>query len=237
MKKVLGNNDYQYQTIADKLSLEIVQCGIDAFNFCKTPTGEIDYVNAIKSEESYLKEYEYSCTIASTSRAMNRAFENVMSCKQYIEKKAYYLCWFCGNNPPEEKSKFQEKIYKETNRTYSLNKRSVQYSSLLVSIPRCPTCQKAHRQSSNKLSIPIFVGLGLGLIIGIFVVGFWFAGLLTGLLIGGGFGWIIGVILQSDQNVKNAIKRIKNTSESSIKKYPPLKEKLSEGWSFSRPIA
>lgn len=230
LKKVLGNNDYQYQTIADKLSIEIVQCGIDAFNSCKTLDGGIDYFNAIKSEESYLKDYEYALNIAATGRAKERAKENLDSCRQYIENKVNYSCWFCGNNPPEEKSKFNVSIYKVTNRTYF--PRRVQYSYASLSIPRCSKCQKFHSRT-EAMSVKVFIVLAIvGLTIGIVVDGggYWFVGLIFGCFI----GWVAGKVYIFYKTKRT---NIKSTRYSSIRNYPTIKSKYSEGWQLSEPKA
>lgn len=228
LRKILGEGDYQYQTIADKLALAIVQCGIEAFNICKTPGGEIDYAKAIRSEESYLHEYEYALGIAATQRAKDRAKENLDTCKHYIENKAYYSCWFCGNNPPEEMSKFEITIYKETYRSHF--PRRVQFSYVPVSIPRCSNCQKIHSQSSDSSTFA-FIGFAVvGLIIGVVADGYWFAGL----LVGGFIGWIVGQALKSQKTSKA---NIKDTSQSTIRSYPTLNKMLNERWQFSKPSA
>jgi rubrerythrin len=141
LEKTLGKGDYQFQTIADKLSLAIVKCGIDSFNFCKTASGEIDYPKAIKSEEGYLNEYEYAFSIAFTQRVKDKAKENLDSCKQYIKDKEYYTCWFCNINDSEEESKFEKKIYNITSRDFQ----GVKYQYVGIKIPRCPKCKKFHR--------------------------------------------------------------------------------------------
>jgi len=228
LKNILNVNDFQYQIIGDKLSLAIIQCGIDAFNICKDPKGEIDYINAIKGEEAYLHEYEYALSVAVTERTKERAKENLDSCKQYIEDKHYYYCWFCGNNPPEDTSKFEITIYKETSRSYF--PRSVKYSYLPVTIPRCTECQKIHSNSSDKFTF-ILIGCALvGLIIGALADGFW----LAGLLVGAGIGWVLGTILKDQQTSKEAIK---GTNESTIRNYPVLNKLINEGWRFSKPTA
>ena len=228
LQNILENSDYQYQTITDKLSLAIIQCGIDAFNFCKTSNGEIDYAKAIKSEESYLHEYEYALSLAATQRVKDKAKENLDSCKDYIKNKSLYSCWFCGINTPQEPSKFEKTIYKETFRSYF--PRRVQFSYVPVSIPRCPDCQTTHTQGSDKFMLPMVICTLVGLIIGALADGYWFAGL----LIGGIIGYLIGTSLKSQQISKAAIK---DTSESTIRNYPPLQKMLSEGWRFSKPTA
>jgi hypothetical protein len=228
LRNVLGENDFQFQIIGDKLSQAILQCGIDAFNCCKDTKGDIDYAKVIKSEESYLSEYKYALAIAVTDRAKERAQENLDSCNQYIENKHYYNCWFCGNNPPEDINKFEITIYKETSRSYF--PRRVQFSYLPVSIPRCSDCQKVHSQSSDKFTLALIGCAVVGLIIGAMADGYWFAGLLVGAVI----GWVLGTALKGQQTSKEAIK---DTSQSTIRNYPVLNKLLKEGWQFSKPSA
>jgi len=228
LKNNLGSFDYQFQAISDKLSTEIVQCGIDAFNSWKTPGGEVDFPKAIVSEENYLHEYEYALSISMSERIREKAQENVISCKRLIEDKLYYLCWFCGTNQPSELNQFEITIYKETNRSYF--PRRVQFKYVPVSIPRCSECQTIHDKTSGNFMMSL-VGLSVvGLIIGIIADGNWFAGL----LIGGVVGWIIGKLLKESQSSKANIKK---TTHSSIREFPPLKQMLAEGWQFSKPSA
>ena len=191
LKDVLGESDFRYQIIADKLSNAIVQCGIDAFNVCKDHKGEIDYAKAIKSEEAYINEYEYALSIAVTERVKERAKDNLDSCKQYIKNKYFYSCWFCGKRAPEEPSKFVITIYKVNGR--SLFPNSVQYSYVPFYIPRCNDCKKVHSQSSDAFTLALIVCSIAGLIVGALSDGYWFAGLIVGALI----GWMIGINLRN----------------------------------------
>jgi hypothetical protein len=228
LKEIIGESDYQYQIITDKLSKEIVQCGIDSFNACKTNNGEIDYPKAIKSEDEYLPAYEYAMEIAVTQRAKERAKENLDSCLEWRRKKHLYSCWFCGDEPFEEPSKYQVTIYKETSRSWF--PRRVQFKYMEVSIPRCSKCEKVHNHSTN-ISTVVFIGfVVLGTVTGQLSDGYWF----LGLLVGGLVGWLIGAELKKQQLEKAAIK---NTKESTVMNYPKLTELRLQGWTFSKPRA
>ena len=74
LKSVLGQSNFQYQNIADKLSYEVVQCGIDHFN-------------ATQEDEVFLSEYEFALNIAITPKARERAEENLRTCKEEILRK------------------------------------------------------------------------------------------------------------------------------------------------------
>lgn len=216
LKNVLGENDFQYQIIADKLCLEIVQSGIDFFNITK-------------SDEIYLSEYEFATSIAVTDRVKEKARENLDSCKDWIKNKFLYNCWFCGTKPPENNSEFKTTIYKETSRSY-FPRRSVQFKYLPVSIPRCSSCKNIHDNSSSLFVIIIIACTIIGLIIGINADGMWFLGLIIGAAIGWGGGEILKSQLSSRENIKS-------TSSSTIKDYPSLSKMVKEGWQFSEPTA
>ena len=192
--KTLGIDNYQYQTISDKLSSAIIRCGVDAFNVCKTISGEVDIARAIKSEEGFLQAYEYAFTLAVSQRAKEKAQENLKSCKEWIENKSIFFCWFCGKNPPDLASKFEITIYQVTTRSYY--PRRVQYNYVPVNIPRCRECKNIHAQVSTKFNFSL-VGLSVtGLIIGIIADGYWFVGLLLGCF----FGWILGTLLKESSD-------------------------------------
>lgn len=225
LKKVLGENDFQYQIIGDKLSLAIVQCGIDSFNNCKDADGEIDYPNAIKSEESYLDEYEYALQVAVTERAKERAKENLDSCKRWIENKVYYNCWFCESGTPEEASKFEITIYKETSRDYQ----GVKYQYVPVEIQRCSKCKSFHQYDFNFESVSgQTFGIGLvGLVFGIAID-------IVVYIFGNAYS-LIGKTISKMLNSSKA--NIKDTSHSTIQNYPAIKDRFKQGWQFDKPKA
>jgi hypothetical protein len=223
LEKILGKDDYQFQTIADKLSLAIVKCGIDSFNFCKTASGEIDYPKAIKSEEGYLNEYEYAFSIAFTQRVKDRAKENLDSCKQYIKDKEYYTCWFCNVNEPEEESKFEKTIYNITSRDFQ----GVKYQYVSIKIPRCPKCKKFHRLDYNFESTADSPNGIIYLIAIIMEFIFFYIGVNT-----------LSFIAKSIYKLFDKDKQvIKDTSNSTLSNFPLIKQRLWEGWQFKTPKA
>lgn len=224
-KDVLGEDNFQYQIIADKLSQSIVQCGIDAFNSCKNPNGDIDYPKAILSEESYLNEYEYALQLAVTERAKERAKENLDSCKSYIKSKQNYYCWFCGNGKPGDETNFEITIYKITSRDFQ----GVKYQYVPIEIPRCSNCKSYHKYDFHFESVSgETFGLGfLGLLIG-------FAVDISRFILGNAYSIIGKNILRMTDSTKLPIK---DTSHSSIEKYPLIKERFKLGWKFEKPKA
>jgi hypothetical protein len=225
LKEVLGESHFQFQIIADKLSLEIFQCGIDAFNVCKDEKGDVDYPKAIQSEELYLDSYEYAYQIAESENVRTKAKENLDSCKEYINDKQFYYCWFCQVEKPSDKSKFEVTIYKETSRSYS----GVKYQYLPLSIPRCPKCRSFHfyHFNANPIEEEALGSNLIGLLIVIIMNIIFFT-------LGHFFSFIFKTILKSMDPGKA---KIKLTSHSSIKHFPPLNKMLMEGWKFSKPKA
>ena len=225
LKKVLGESDFQYQIIADKLSLAIVQCGIDAFNYCKTSNGEIDYLKAIASEESYLNEYEYAMQVAVTDRAKEKAKDNLDSCILYIESKQDYNCWFCETGTPEDGSKFEITIYKITSRDF----KGVKYQYVPIAIPRCSKCKSYHKFDFNTESFTgdTFGESLLGMLFGVTID-------IVALIFGITYSFIGKTISKMLDSSKA---NIKDTSHASIQNYSPINERLRQGWQYKIPKA
>lgn len=225
LKDILGFDDFQYQIIADKLSLEIIQCGIDSFNSIKDEKGETDYPKAIKSEESYVSEYEYAVNIASSPATKARAKENLDTCNEAISNKHLHNCWFCNNNVPDEKSKCSTTLYKVRSRTSF--PRRVNFSVIDVHVPRCKSCDAIHTKDGNISLICISSSIIVGGVIGSLIENHWFIGGIIGLIAG---------IIASSFFANNAKKSgIKDTEYKT--KYPAYAKLISDGWSTSKPTA
>lgn len=70
----LGKGDYQYQSIADKLANEVIQCGID-------------YFNATRNDEPGLPLYQYGSRVAVSPRTQQKAKENLDSCQATLKRQ------------------------------------------------------------------------------------------------------------------------------------------------------
>ena len=92
LKKILSLTDLQYQMIADKLGLEILQCGIDYFNDSEEP-------DAAHKAMSLMK---YAKSIAVGQMAKDRCKENVDILQRIID-----------NLPPSEVFMEDRAIYEE----------------------------------------------------------------------------------------------------------------------------
>ena len=148
-----------------------------------------------------------------------------------LEKKykGILLCHFCDQNPPDEKCSLSTTIYKENSRSYF--PKSVQFSFIEVTLPRCKTCKEVHSKGNAQYYLSFFVLLGLGAAIGALTPGNHF---IIGGIIGGVAGCLAGIIVEG-YLIRNS--GIKNTSESTLSKHPLILERIKDGWSFSKPSA
>ncbi|HQU91421.1 MAG TPA: hypothetical protein PLK77_03950 [Pyrinomonadaceae bacterium] len=236
LEEVAGADSEEYKRCSDAVSNLLVQCGIVHFN-------------ATKNDEPALPLYRYAVALAESSEAEKYADENLASCKEWIEKKHYMLCYFCGKNLPEKEASITKTMYVETTRDRHFNSTRVGYSYGDVLVPRCGVCKSLHQESTSyylKLSVSILSGAAAGFVGGVliyphfknfilrmgsaFPVGGWafsFASLfLIGLICGLIARRLLPTIDTSD--VRKA---------SDINGFPEIKKRLSEGWTFNQPSA
>ena len=81
LKEVSSPDDFQFQTLSDKLSNQILQCGIVSFN----STGD---------DQEYLSSYKYALSIAIEEKTKERAKDCIKHCE---EVKNAHLCQFCDS--------------------------------------------------------------------------------------------------------------------------------------------
>ena len=91
LKRRLGENDPQYSLIADRLSNEIIQCGVAFYSYLFNT----DHKLANNSIESYLPEHEYAWSIAATDTAKDKA-QGILDIYQKLIKEN-------GDKKPEKK--------------------------------------------------------------------------------------------------------------------------------------
>ena len=98
LKEISSPDDFQFQSISDKLSNQILQCGIVSYN----ETGD---------DQDYLTSYEYALSIAQSEKVKNRAKDCVKHCK---EEKDANVCKFCNQEKISSGSSFRVKLHKMT---------------------------------------------------------------------------------------------------------------------------
>ena len=81
LKETLGEAHYNYESLADKLSNQILQCGINFFN----ETGD---------DQAYISSYEYALFIAPNDKSKTRAKECVKHCEDEKEHEIIIVVKF-----------------------------------------------------------------------------------------------------------------------------------------------
>ena len=215
LKEVSSPDDFQFQTLSDKLSNQILQCGIVSFN----ETGD---------DQDYLSSYQYALSIAVDEKTKERAKECIKHCK---EEKVANLCSYCEEESINTQDSYSTIIYKETNRTWF--PRRVEFQQAALKLYYCKSCYK---KIMDKDKIQQRVAIG-GVILGVIFAGFispnaahdsdsilplfLFIGAMLGFLgykLGSGIGSNFG-------------------SYTIIKWHPNLKEHIQQGWQLSQPTA
>lgn len=257
LKNALGVKDFEYQSIADRLAIAIFECGIDFFNASGNDDifqPEYEYALSISvsnnvkhkikdSLDSCVERWNLKITEKEKERQKQEEKQNQQQREKQAREKARQFseknipkCWFCGYNLSGESTKFTASVYKE-----SFFKRvgdsSNQNYKVAVNIPRCKSCKEKHEEILHKFSYSLIGFSLISTIVGVIInentyeVDWfsenWYFCLIIGLIV----GFTIG-ILWIRQGNKNS--KIKRTQNSSIENYPELKEKLKQGWKFSK---
>lgn len=144
--------------------------------------------------------------------------------------RGYLTCYFCETHAPVEGMGYKTTIYKETSRSY-FPQRRVEFQYIEVTLPRCTSCKDTH-ENAGEWGVYVTVGaVALGVLIG------FLAGDLAWLF-GGGIGLGIGLLigyLMKQNHLKKA--GVKGTGDGSIRSHPLLAERMSQGWTLTRPTA
>ena len=130
LKEISSPDDFQFQTLSDNLSNQILQCGIICFN----ATGD---------DQDFLSSYKYALSIAISDKTKNRAKDCIKHCEE--EKKAN-ICPFCKSNKVEKTSPHVVEIYKVTSRDYS----GVRYRHGPLELYQCKECLDSIQKVQTK---------------------------------------------------------------------------------------
>ena len=138
LKDTLGVGDYQYEEIADKLSNQILQCGIVCFN-------------ATKEDQEYLNSYKYALSIATSEKTKIRAEDSIRHCE---EEKDANICKLCNIN---EVSKSQEGIRIKMYKMTSYNQYSY-FKDGGLELKCCSSC-KTKKSSNEFVAYLVFISI------------------------------------------------------------------------------
>lgn len=129
IQSILGKSNIQFTTISDKLSDEILQCGIEYFNFYKDSDTNSGNVSMIL--------FRKSATLAIGNLITERIRENILALQIWINSTNEILnnkkkCWYCNKNEADEKFIYETDVYKVISRGGVIQK-NVKYTQTLVS--------------------------------------------------------------------------------------------------------
>ena len=124
LKGILSTTDSQYQMIADKLGLEILQCGIDYFMGLKDKDED--------SPDTAMKMLKHARTIVAGSLAIGRCDDQIIELQKYID-----------NLPPKE-------IREEDSKIKELLVRYVKQSNTIYNAKNLLGNTKPHLQSIKR---------------------------------------------------------------------------------------
>jgi len=133
LKETIGENHHQYQSLADKVSNQVLQCGIN-------------YFNEMGEDQSYLNSYKYALSIATSDKTKARANDCIRHCEEEINAK---ICKFCNENEVTKSSfGLRVKMHKMTGLSqYSYFKNGG------LEVKCCNSCK--NKKSTNKIIAPI----------------------------------------------------------------------------------
>lgn len=154
LKKILGANHFKYKLYADKLAIQLEQCGIA-------------YYNATMVDYDYLYVYEYALNISVGENAKSKLSNAIKHTK---ENEKLNTCWFCGKNKIVDGCEARFQMHKWEIPSLS----SDPFSSLLnpeflnqnrkytffkdggFPLSRCRSCFKRHEESVFSKAFNIF---------------------------------------------------------------------------------
>jgi hypothetical protein len=187
---------------------------------------QISYGNKTEDWKVSLELLELALSIAVGQTVRDRIQENINTVKGNLE---HSTCWFCEQNPTEDKAALDVKMYGDVARVPTWNGVQIQWRHGTVKVPRCAKCKSAHGRLSTYMGVGSVLGgvLGLGGCIAIVLndEDTWLGGLIVfGALTG------IGVGIGAAINAARCPKGVK--PESAKSEFPSVKRLLGQGWQF-----
>ena len=141
LKETLGADHYHYESLADKVSNQILQCGILYFN----ETGD---------DQIYLNSYKYALSIAPNEKTKSRAKNTIKHCE---EEKDAKVCKFCNKIEVSSSSGLRVKMHKMT----SFNQYSY-FKNGGLELKCCNSCKS--KKNLNKILAPVLATIIYGLV-------------------------------------------------------------------------
>lgn len=151
---------------------------------------------------------------AKNSELINRIIEDI---NLLNKNKIYSNCVFCKSSEVSDTSMMEIGMHGNVSR------REGTYQTCTIKVPRCIKCSENAKSTENTGCIGAIICIVLGLIFGVAAWGptGWFGGAFIGGVVGAIFNT---KIMEQSSPLK--------TNFDKIKRYPPVAEQISKGWSF-----
>jgi hypothetical protein len=108
----------------------------------------ISYQVETSDDKQALELVNLISNIAVSQHAKNRVKTNYDIFKSNIEyHQEYEICFYCKENPKDEKASIDVKMHGDVNRNYYTNKITWNYRTIIV--PRCNDCKNQQKKKSN----------------------------------------------------------------------------------------
>ena len=137
-------------------------------------------------------------------------------------------CFFCGHKPMDKSCTIDLPVYQLTKYNHLLVARRFEYVKQLIPVPRCTECASVHAKAKKNRKSSLIAGAMIGFVVGIPTAG------------GAGFTTVIGGFigrLASNARAKKLYSQlqIKGLNQTTLMSYPPVTDKLKEGWKLDKP--
>ena len=132
LKETLGVVHYNYESLADKLANQILQCGINFFN----DTGD---------DQTYLSSYKYALSIAPNEKTKTRAKETIKHCE---DEKLENTCWFCEKNQISKDIYYKFQMHKwDSHSVFNHNRTYTYFKEGGLKLGCCKSCRDRHNET------------------------------------------------------------------------------------------
>ncbi len=134
-------------------------------------------------------------------------------------------CYFCDTRPADPQTKVEKPVYQLTKYSHLLVARRFEFSVLKVDIPRCTECSRLHKKGKKTFNWWFWSFLLTFCIFGLPII-------VVALILGGAIGYLLGRMFEKKIYTRNKIKPL---TKRSFETYPPITEKLLQGWTLKKP--
>lgn len=209
LKDISSSDDFNFQAISDKLSNQILQCGIVCFN-------------ATGNDQDFMSSYKYALSIAHGDKTKKRAEDCVDHCEK---EKSANMCSRCNSSPISNEITFSYKMYRETNRTWF--PRRVEFQVATLNLYYCTSCSSEINADDSKINKCMWICGVIGAIFGLISLPGEDA-VMIAIIFLGILGLGIGKLLGQAFFGKN---------KSAALRHPTLIKYKKDGWGTSKPSA